>query len=95
MPDEIQKEKKKKKKKKVKTSEAEGSSKAVSKEAPERLFSRPELFTKPKDLQNLFQVFRQGEIMAEILRPRLQTESVEHGRGTAIVRNFSFRKFSH
>tara|TARA_B100000686_G_C16778972_1_gene970463 strand:+ start:237 stop:1625 length:1389 start_codon:yes stop_codon:yes gene_type:complete len=93
MPDEIQKEKKKKKKKKVKTSEAEGSSKAVSKEAPERLFSRPELFTKPKDLQNLFQVFRQGEIMAEILRPRLQTESVEHGRGTAIVRNFSFRKF--
>ena len=92
MADEIQKVKKKKK---VKNSEAEGSSKAVVKEAPEKLFSRPELFTKPKDLQNLFQIFRQGEIMAEILRPRLQTESLEHGRGTAIVRNFSFRKFQY
>ena len=57
MADEIQKVKKKKNKKKVRNSEAEGSSKAVGKEAPEKLFSRPELFTKPKDLQNLFQVF--------------------------------------
>lgn len=62
------------------------------KKAP-KPFSRPEIFSKPKELQLLFQAFRDGEVGADILRPRLQTESMEHGRGTGILRNFAFRKF--
>ena len=90
--------KKKKKKKSTAPSATNGNSNgdgAPEKEAkPERKpFSRPDLFTKAKDLQILFQAFRDGEVSADIVRPRLQTESVEHGRGAGIVRNFSFRKF--
>ena len=91
---------KKKKKKSKAPSAADGNGKgdgAPEKEneaKPERKpFSRPDLFTKAKDLQILFQAFREGEVSAEIVRPRLQTESVEHGRGAGIVRNFAFRKF--
>jgi len=56
-------------------------------------FSRPELFTRPKELQALFAPFAQTEVSAEIGRPRLQTESIEHGRGHGLLRNFTFRKF--
>lgn len=56
-------------------------------------YSRPEIFSKPKDLQTLFTPFKQVEVSGEILRPRLQTESVEHGRGHGLLRNFTFRKF--
>ena len=91
------KEKKKKKKKakgaEANGAEANGAEDVAPKKKKVKPFSRPELFTKPKDLQILFQAFRQGEVGADILRPRMQTESVEHGRGTAVVRNFSFRKF--
>ena len=93
------KEGKKKKKKKEPSagngaSGSEGKAQGVAekKEAP-KPFTRPEIFSKPKDLQVLFQAFRDGDVGAEVLRPRLQTESVEHGRGTGILRNFAFRKF--
>ena len=83
------KKKKKKKKKKEPSagngaSGSEGKAQGVAekKEAP-KPFTRPEIFSKPKDLQVLFQAFRDGDVGAEVLRPRLQTESVEHGRGTA------------
>jgi len=91
--------KKKKKKKSKASASPESESKTndaekPAKEKPERKpFSRPDLFTKAKDLQILFQAFRDGEVSAAILRPRMQTESVEHGRGAGIVRNFGFRKF--
>ena len=75
---------------KRKNGEVGGGEKKEEKRKP---FSRPEIFSKPKDLQILFQAFRDGEVGGEILRPRLQTESIEHGRGTGILRNFSFRKF--
>lgn len=67
-----------------------GDAGAEKKPAP---FSRPELFTKPKELQTLFAPFAQVEVSAEITRPRLQTESVEHGRGHGLLRSFAFRKF--
>lgn len=56
-------------------------------------FARPEVFSKAADLAVLFAGFRTQEISAEVLRPRLQVESVEHGRGQGIVKNFTFRKF--
>ena len=71
---------------------AEGAKPAASK--PEaKPFSRPELFSKAKELQTLFSPFRDAEVNAEILRPRMQTESVEHGRGQGLLRGFTFRKF--
>ena len=89
--------KKKKKKKKASASAngelgANGAEKTAAKKE-RKPFSRPDLFTKAKDLQILFQAFREGEVSSEIIRPRLQTESVEHGRGAGIIRNFGFRKF--
>lgn len=73
---------------------AASATKAASAAKPEaKPFSRPEIFSKPRDLQTLFTPFKQVEVSAEILRPRLQTESVEHGRGHGQLRNFIFRKF--
>lgn len=69
---------------------------AKAAEAPKeeiRHFTRPEIFSKPKDLQMLFSPFREAEVNGEVLRPRLQTESVEHGRGQGLLRHFTFRKF--
>ena len=66
---------------------------SLEKKKEAKPFSRPEIFSKPKDLQVLFQAFREGVVVGEILRPRLQAESVENGRGTGILRNFAFRKF--
>mgnify|MGYP006107792581 CR=1 FL=1 len=65
-----------------------------AKAKPERKpFTRPELYSKPKDLQTLFNPIREAEVNAEIVRPRMQTESVEHGRGQGLLRHYSFRKF--
>lgn len=88
----------KKKKKKRVAPDADGVKKtAVDNGAavpPERKpFTRPELFTKPKDLQTIFNPIREAEVNAEIVRPRMQTESVEHGRGQGLLRHYSFRKF--
>ena len=44
-------------------------------------------------MKEFFAVFKTGEIPCELLRPRLQTESVSNGRGRSIVRDFTFRKF--
>jgi hypothetical protein len=61
---------------------------------PERKpFTRAEIFSKPKDLQTVFNPIREAEVNAEILRPRMQTESVEHGRGQGLLRHYTFRKF--
>ena len=37
--------------------------------------------------------FRSSEVGCDLVRPRMLTESVEHGRGRGIVRGFVFRKF--
>jgi hypothetical protein len=50
------------------------------------------LFSKPKDLQTVFNPIRESEVNAEIVRPRMQTESVEHGRGQGLLCHYSFRK---
>jgi hypothetical protein len=71
---------------------AEGWKPAASKSEAEP-FSRPGLFSKAKELQTLFSPLRDGEVNSEILRPRMQTESVEHGRGQGLLRGFTFRKF--
>lgn len=63
------------------------------KAAERKPFTRPELFSKAKDLQTLFNPIREAEVNAEIVRPRMQTESVEHGRGQGLLRHYSFRKF--
>lgn len=44
-------------------------------------------------IKEYFTVFENGEVSCELLRPRLQTESVSNGRGRSLVRNFTFRKF--
>ena len=44
-------------------------------------------------IKDYFSVFENGEVSCELLRPRLQTESVSNGRGRSLVRNFTFRKF--
>ncbi|MEE3234079.1 MAG: hypothetical protein VX294_07945 [Candidatus Latescibacterota bacterium] len=44
-------------------------------------------------MKEYFSVFEHGDVSCELLRPRLQTESVSNGRGRSIVRNFTFRKF--
>jgi len=91
-----------KKKKASAKSGAAGAKKAAKEgataKAPEakpaaKPYTRPEIFSKPRDLQTLFAPFKEVEISGEILRPRLQTESVEHGRGYGQLRNFAFRKF--
>jgi hypothetical protein len=62
--------------------------------APERKpFTRPELFSKAKELQIVLNPIREVEVNAEIVRPRMQTESVEHGRGQGLLRHYTFRKF--
>ncbi len=38
--------------------------------------------------------FREGDVAADIVRPRMLTESVENGRGRGNILNFTFRKFS-
>mgnify|MGYP001170331211 CR=1 FL=1 len=64
-----------------------------SKNAGKLQFSIPEVFSKPSQQSILFGGFREAEIDAEVVRLRIQTESVEHGHGKAMVRNFTFRKF--
>ena len=86
------------KKKVVKKTKAAGEkaadgAKAPAEKQPAKPFSRPELFSKAKELQTLFAPFREAEVNAEILRPRMQTESVENGRGQGLLCGFSFRKF--
>ena len=44
-------------------------------------------------MKEYFSVFNHGNVSCELLRPRLQTESVSNGRGRSVVRNFTFRKF--
>ena len=56
-------------------------------------FIHTEVFSKPVQLAALFQGFREAEIEVDILRLRMQAQSVENGRGKGVVQNFSFRKF--
>ena len=44
-------------------------------------------------MKEFFSIFKNGEVSCELLRPRLQTESVSNGRGRSIIRDFTFRKF--
>ena len=81
--------------KKVKKEAANGQVEEAAPEKEEKSrFAKSGVFSKPADLSALFQGFKEAEISAEIVRLRMQTESVEHGRGKAIVRNFTFRKFN-
>ncbi|MDA0338139.1 MAG: hypothetical protein O2782_23455, partial [bacterium] len=57
-------------------------------------FTRPELLSKAKEMQVVFNPIREAEVNAEIVRPRMQTESVEHGRGQGLLRHYTFRKFN-
>jgi hypothetical protein len=75
----------KKKEKAVKPQAGETPTKAIS--------AHSEVFSKPKDLDWLLASCRKEEVNVEALRPRLQTEAVEHGRGYGIARNYAFRKF--
>ena len=66
---------------------------SIQEKGGEKPFSRPEIFNKPKDLQLLFQAFSEGEVGAEILRPRLQDRVGRARSRLGILRNFSFRRF--
>lgn len=56
-------------------------------------FSTVEVFIKPGQMQPLFTAFRGVEVFSDLIRPRMLTESVEHGRGRGKICNFAFRKF--
>ncbi len=77
---------------KLKVKKAKGEGRVTPPKEPPR-FSSVEVFTKPGQMQPLFAGFREGEVACDIIRPRMLTESVEHGRGRGLIRNFSFRKF--
>ena len=93
----------KKGKKVVKKVKTKGDKKSVEKDgktnkaAPAKKerkpFSTVEVFSKPALMAPLFEGFKAGEVSADIVRPRMMAESVEHGRGRCIIRHFSFRKF--
>ncbi len=68
---------------------ANGEKKKVTKKP----FSGVEVYSKPGLMQQLFAGFREAEVAGDIIRPRMLTESAEHGRGRGIIRNFTFRKF--
>lgn len=89
--------KKKKKKAAVAAdaSEDNGAKKKVQAKEPEerKPFTRPEIFSKAKEMQVLFNPVKEAEVNAEIVRPRMLTESVEHGRGQGLMRHYTFRKF--
>lgn len=79
-------------KKKAKVKEAKTTNGEAKKEE-KKPFSGVEVYSKPGLMQPLFAGFREGEVAGDIIRPRMLTESVEHGRGRGIIRNFTFRKF--
>ena len=81
----------KKKVKKVQKTSAETKTEPEQKERPK--FSTVEVFSKPGAMAPLFEQFTDAEVGTEVVRPRLLTESVEHGRGKGIIRNSTFRKF--
>jgi len=56
-------------------------------------FTVVEVHTKPGAVSQVLAGVKESEVTAEVLRPRLMTESVEHGRGRGVIRHFSFRKF--
>lgn len=56
-------------------------------------FSGPETVNKPQAMAQLFATFKDQEVSAQLVRPRMLSESVEHGRGRAVIRGFVFRKF--
>lgn len=59
-----------------------------------KAFATVEVVNRPAQMASIFEGFRVGEVAAEVQRPRMMIESVEHGRGRGIVRNFVFRKFN-
>jgi hypothetical protein len=77
--------------KKKKAASAESSEETVTEQKTP--FSSVEVFIKPGPMQRLFAAFRSAEVAGDLVRPRMLTESVEHGRGRGIIRNFTFRKF--
>lgn len=79
------------KKKKVKKDSLRAKTKPEKKEKTK--FSTVEVFSKPSVMAPLFALFSESEVGADVVRPRLMTESVEHGRGKGIIRHFTFRKF--
>ncbi len=83
---------KKAKLKKAKSAAA-GVSTAPDSEAEKAPFSTVEVFIKPGKMQPLFAAFRSVEVLCDLIRPRMLTESVEHGRGRGAICNFAFRKF--
>jgi hypothetical protein len=83
-------------KKKVVKEEGKTQAKTANNDArkvKKKPFSGVEVYSKPGLMQPLFAGFREGEVACDIVRPRMLTESVEHGRGRGIIRNFTFRKF--
>ena len=70
-----------------------GGNGAVEKPEPKPL-TGVEVFSKPGLMQPLFTGFREGDVAADIVRPRMLTESVENGRGRGNILNFTFRIFS-
>ena len=56
-------------------------------------FTSVTVYSKPGLMQPLFAGFRGGDVTGEIVRPRMLSESVEHGRGRGAILDFTFRKF--
>ncbi|MEW6752285.1 MAG: hypothetical protein AB1505_15080 [Candidatus Latescibacterota bacterium] len=72
---------------------APGDAGSAPRQAPAGAFAVPETVHKPQALAVLFAGFREQSVGAQVLRPRMMSESVEHGRGRTAIRGFVFRKF--
>ncbi len=72
---------------------ADGATKAEGAAAP-RVFAHAEAITQTQALVSVFGGFKGGDVTAEIHRPRMMMESVEHGRGRGFVRGFVVRRFA-
>ena len=77
---------------KTKTNGAKSVKRRPHKKEPQQV-SGTKVYTKPGLMKPLFTGFREGEVVGEIIRPRMLTESVENGIGKATILDFSFRKF--
>ena len=77
---------------KTKTAGAKSTKQRTDKKEPQ-LVSGTKVYTKPGLMKPLFTGFKEGEVVGEIIRPRMLTESVDNGIGKAIILDFTFRKF--
>ena len=65
----------------------------AAKKSEKKPLNGVEVYSRPGLMQPLFAGFREGNVVGDIVRPRMLTESVENGRGRGVILNYTFRRF--